>query len=84
MAEHADVRNTIPAPAPSRVRGAPSADPPAPRDWIGPAVLCGVVVANVVGSLVDLKPRVEDAVIEKLRASLAEQGVNATVERQDD
>lgn len=44
----------------------------------------GWFVANVVGSLVDLKPRVEDAVVEKLRASLAEQGVNATVERHDD
>jgi hypothetical protein len=44
----------------------------------------GWFVANVVGSLVDLEPRVEDVVIEKLRASLAEQGVIATVERRDD
>lgn len=44
----------------------------------------GWFVANVVGSLVDLEPRVEDVVIEKLRASLAEQGVVATVERRDD
>ncbi len=44
----------------------------------------GWFVANVVGSLVDLEPRVEDVVIEKLRASLAEQGVNAIVERVDD
>lgn len=43
----------------------------------------GWFVANVVGSLVDLEPRVEDVVIEKLRASLAEQGVIATVERRD-
>jgi len=43
----------------------------------------GWFVANVVGSLVDLEPRVEDVVIEKLRASLAEQGVVATVERRD-
>jgi hypothetical protein len=44
----------------------------------------GWFVANVVGSLVDLEPRVEDVVIEKLRASLAEQGVVATIERRDD
>jgi hypothetical protein len=44
----------------------------------------GWFVANVVGSLVDLEPRVEDVVIEKLRASFAEQGVVATVERRDD
>jgi hypothetical protein len=44
----------------------------------------GWFVANVVGSLVDLEPRVEDVVIEKLRASLAEQGVVAIVERRDD
>lgn len=43
----------------------------------------GWFVANVVGSLVDLEPRVEDVVIEKLRASLAEQGVIAIVERRD-
>ncbi len=43
----------------------------------------GWFVANVVGSLVDLEPRVEEVVIEKLRASLAEQGVLATVERRD-
>lgn len=43
----------------------------------------GWFVANVVGSLVDLEPRVEDVVIEQLRASLAEQGVRATVERRD-
>jgi len=44
----------------------------------------GWFVANVVGSLVDLEPRVEEVVIEKLRASLAEQGVAAIVERRDD
>jgi hypothetical protein len=43
----------------------------------------GWFVANVVGSLVDLEPRVEDVIIEKLRASLAEQGVVATIERRD-
>ena len=43
----------------------------------------GWFVANVVGSLVVLEPRVGDVVIEKLRASLAEQGVVATVERRD-
>ncbi len=43
----------------------------------------GWFVANVVGSLVDLEPRVEDVIIEKLRASLAEQGVFATIERRD-
>jgi hypothetical protein len=43
----------------------------------------GWFVANIVGSLVDLEPRVEDVVIEKLRESLAEQGVVATVERRD-
>ncbi len=44
----------------------------------------GWFIANVVGSVVDLQPRVEDVVIEKLRASLAEQGVVAIVERRDD
>ena len=44
----------------------------------------GWFIANVVGSLVDLQPRVEDVVIERLRASLAEQGVVALVERRDD
>ena len=43
----------------------------------------GWFVANVVGSLVDLEPRVEDVVIEKPRAARAEQGVVATVERRD-
>ena len=43
----------------------------------------GWFVANVVGSIVDLEPRVEDVIIEKLRASLAEQGVQATIERRD-
>ena len=41
----------------------------------------GWFVANVVGALVDLKPKVEDVVIEKLRASFAEQGIRATVQR---
>jgi hypothetical protein len=43
----------------------------------------GWFVANVLGSLVDLEPRVEAVVIEKLRASLAEQGITATIERRD-
>lgn len=39
----------------------------------------GWFVANVVGAVVDLKPKVEDLVIEKLRASFAEQGIRATI-----
>lgn len=41
----------------------------------------GWFVANVVGSVVDLEPRVEDVVVEKLRSALAEQGIVATIER---
>src|SRR5690242_4364247 len=49
MAEQADVRDTARAArAPAHVRPAPSADPPAPRDWVGPAILCGLAVGNVV------------------------------------
>ncbi len=44
----------------------------------------GWFVANVVGAVVDLRPRVEDVVIEKLQASFAEQGIVATVTRVDD
>ena len=43
----------------------------------------GWFVAHVVGSVVDLEARVEAIVIEKLRASLAEQGVEAVIERRD-
>lgn len=41
----------------------------------------GWFVANVVGAVVDLEPKVEDVVIEKLKAALAEQGIVATIER---
>jgi hypothetical protein len=41
----------------------------------------GWFVANVVGSVIDLRPKVEDVVIEKLLASFAEQGIVAVVER---
>jgi len=41
----------------------------------------GWFVANVVGSVVDLTPRVEAIVIEKLLASFAEQGIEAVVEQ---
>lgn len=44
----------------------------------------GWFVANVVGSVIDLRPKVEDVVIEKLQASFAEQGIVAVVERVDD
>ncbi|CAN5622851.1 hypothetical protein BH11MYX1_BH11MYX1_45060 [soil metagenome] len=39
----------------------------------------GWFVANVVGAVVDLKPKIEDVVIEKLHASFAEQGIRATI-----
>ena len=41
----------------------------------------GWFVANVIGSVVDLTPRVEAVVIEKLQASFAEQGIEAVVEQ---
>jgi hypothetical protein len=41
----------------------------------------GWFVANVVGALVDLEPRVEEIVIEKLRESFASQGIEAVIER---
>jgi hypothetical protein len=41
----------------------------------------GWFVANVVGAFVDLESRVEDVIIEKLRASLAAEGVQAVLER---
>lgn len=43
----------------------------------------GWFVANVVGSVIDLGPRVEALVIEKLQASFAEQGIVAVIERVD-
>jgi hypothetical protein len=39
----------------------------------------GWFVANVVGAVVDLEPRVEAVIIEKLRASFAEQGIVAVI-----
>lgn len=41
----------------------------------------GWFVANVVGALVDLEARVEEVVIEKLRAALAAEGVQAVIEQ---
>ncbi len=41
----------------------------------------GWVVANVAGAFVDLEERVEEVVIEKLRAALALEGVEAVIER---
>jgi len=41
----------------------------------------GWFVANVVGAFVDLEARVEDIIIEKLRASLVSEGVHAVIER---
>jgi hypothetical protein len=43
----------------------------------------GWFIANVVGSVVDLGPRVEAVVIEKLKQSFAEQGIVADIERND-
>lgn len=41
----------------------------------------GWFVANVVGAVVDMKPRVEDVVIEKIRESFAVQGIRATIRK---
>lgn len=41
----------------------------------------GWFVANVVGAFVDLEQKVEEIVIEKLRAALAAEGVEAVIER---
>ena len=41
----------------------------------------GWFVAHVVGSLIDLEPRVEAILIEKLRASFEEQGIVANIEQ---
>ncbi|HEX7703578.1 MAG TPA: hypothetical protein VF403_22715 [Kofleriaceae bacterium] len=39
----------------------------------------GWFVANVVGAVVDLEPKVETVIIEKLKASFAEQGIVAVI-----
>lgn len=41
----------------------------------------GWFIANVVGAVVDLEPKVEEIIIEKLKAALVEQGVEAVIER---
>lgn len=41
----------------------------------------GWFVANVVGAFVDLESHVEDVIIERLRATLASEGVHAVIER---
>jgi hypothetical protein len=41
----------------------------------------GWFVANVVGAFVDMEAQVEAAVIERIRASLASEGVEAIIER---
>ena len=41
----------------------------------------GWFVANVVGAVVDLERKVEEVIVEKLKTSLLEQGVEAIVER---
>ncbi len=41
----------------------------------------GWFVAHVVGSVIDLESRVETIVIEKLRESFAEQGIEAVIEQ---
>ncbi len=43
----------------------------------------GWFVANVVGAFVELGPRVEEIVMEKLRASFASEGIQAVIERHD-
>jgi len=43
----------------------------------------GWFVANVVGAFVDLEPRVEEIVIERLRESFALEGIQAVIERKD-
>ncbi|MEO6598749.1 MAG: hypothetical protein ABIQ16_02685 [Polyangiaceae bacterium] len=41
----------------------------------------GWLVANVVGAVVDMEEQVEAIVVERLRASLATEGVEAIIER---
>ncbi len=43
----------------------------------------GWFVAKVVGSVIDLAPRVESVVIDKLKQSFADQGIIADIERSD-
>ena len=43
----------------------------------------GWFVANVVGALVDLEPRVEAIIIEKLRESFASEGIEAVIEQHE-
>ncbi len=41
----------------------------------------GWFVANIVGAFVDMEAQVETALMERLRASLASEGVEAIIER---
>ncbi|HEY5936770.1 MAG TPA: hypothetical protein VIU61_19110 [Kofleriaceae bacterium] len=41
----------------------------------------GWFVANVVGAFVDLDARVEEVVIERLKASFASEGIEAVIQR---
>ena len=41
----------------------------------------GWFVANVVGAFVDLDERVEEVVIERLKASFASEGIEAVIQR---
>ena len=43
----------------------------------------GWFVANVVGAFVELAPRVEAIVIERLRKSFESEGIEAVIERHD-
>jgi hypothetical protein len=43
----------------------------------------GWFMANVVGAFVDLEPRVEAIIIEKLRASFAQEGIQALIQQQE-
>jgi hypothetical protein len=43
----------------------------------------GWFMANVVGAFVDLEPRVEAIIIEKLRESFAQEGIQAVIQQQE-
>ncbi len=43
----------------------------------------GWFVANVVGALVDLEPRVEAIIIERIREQFASQGIEAVIEQRE-
>lgn len=43
----------------------------------------GWFVANIVGAFVELEPRVEEIVIERIRATFASEGIEAVIERVD-